>query len=355
MKVTKTKNHPFFDDEKLLLLISLARITFLNCAQKNILVKNLDSADTLALLSIEDIEKLTGRVHSKRIVWNGKENLRLAKAALQRCKLLEIRILYYGDEDYPEILRQIFDPPFLLYCRGDVSLLVQPAVSIVGTRRLTPMGKSGAMSFAYDAVLDGRNVISGLAAGIDGAAHQGALNAFFDEAEKKSGRVVAKTVAVLPGSIDNIVPRTHVKLASQILKTGGLLLSEYEPGMEIANWHFVARNRIIAGLSCATVVVEAPAGSGALITADFALEYGRDVMFHSACFGELAKQIAGKIKDQLTEQHARGEVSKYKIENTPEKFLEAGAPVIDNYKDFCKALAEAPGKRVSVPVQQNLF
>lgn len=339
-------------ESELLLYLSLGRITFLTCQEKIFLSKNIDSANKLALLSIEEIEKLINRSLSKRSKWDGNENFRMAQASLYYCKKLNIRILLHSDLEYPEVLRQISDPPFLLFCRGNINLLTGKSVSVVGTRRLSIDGKNAAKTFAYDAVMDGCNVISGLAQGADGFAHQGALDAYYDcLANSKNAELLGKTIAVLPSAIDEIVPSGHKRLAAQILESNGLLISEYEPGMAIANWHFVGRNRIIAGLSPATVVIEAPAGSGALITADFALENGRDVMFHKVCFQEKAEEIASLVKRQLKIDFSIGKVSKYKIENTPEKYLEAGAPIITSYNDYCKALKEAPGARVQASVQ----
>jgi len=342
-------------DKNILLHLSISRITFLSYEEKLILAKNIDNTDKLALSSIEDICNILHKQPSKRCIWNGKSNLHSAQVALHYCKTLGIKIVLHSDKEYPELLRQISDPPYLLFCRGDEKLLGERSVSVVGTRRLSPVGKQSASSFAYDACMNGCNVVSGLASGADSFAHKGAINAYFDGIEKgMNGSGIGKTIAVLPGSIDNIIPSGNKNLAEKIIQTGGLLVSEYEPGLEIAKWHFVARNRIIAGLSPATVVVEAPAGSGALITADFALEMDRDLLFHKATFGEMAKQIAGTLNAQLESEHAAGKVSKYKVENRPEKFLEAGAPVIEDYKDYLKYLTEAPGTRV-VPLQGELF
>ena len=341
-------------DDELIFHISLARITFLKFSEKVFLSKNIDNSKALSLLSIEEIEALLERKLQKKTIWDGKKNLEFARKAFQYCKAYGIKCLLYEDRNYPELLRQISDPPYMLFCRGDESLLTGRSVSVVGTRRLSPEGKKAAREFAYAAVTDGCNVVSGLANGADGYAHQGAIDAFFDYEEKGLDTAgLGKTIAVLPGSIDQILPYSHKRLASQILKSGGLLVSEYEPGRDMEKWHYVARNRIIAGLSPATVVVEAPAGSGSLITADFALENGRDVMFHKATFGELAKKIADASNAELERQHADGKVSRYKIENRPEKFLEAGAPVISDYKDYLKCLAEAPGARL--PLQGQLF
>ena len=341
--------------DTLLLHLSLNRITFLRFDEKKLLLKKLDSSYSLALLSIEEISQIVHRTFNKRVVWDGKENLHLAEVALHYCELLKVRILLYDDKEYPELLKQIPDPPYLLFCRGNVNLLGGPSVSVVGTRRLSQLGKISARQFAYDAVINGCNVISGLANGADGYAHQGAIDAYFDRFEDNLDLCsLGRTIAVIPSSIDQILPASHKRMASQILQTGGCIISEYEPGLGMANWHFVGRNRIIAGLSAATVVIEAPAGSGALITADFALDYNRDVIFHSAGFQEGARVISDFVTKELEIKHAAGSVTKYKIENTPQKFLEAGAPVIDDYNDFCKVLSEPPGV-VDIPMQGELF
>lgn len=346
------------DNESLLLKLSLARITFLTLEEKKKFANLIDSASKLALFSIEEIQNLTGRSFSKKVIWKGQENLRMAKAALYRCVTSKIGLVFYEDPEYPEVLRQIADAPYLLFYRGNVSLLAERTVSIVGTRRVTPAGRQAATQFAYEAARDGVCVVSGLASGVDGCAHQGALNAWFDEHEKGGDAACAKlgrTIAVLPSAIDEVVPYGHKKMAAQILQTGGCLISEYEPGMTLVNWHFVGRNRIIAGLSPATVVIEAPAGSGALITADFATDYNRDVFFHEAAFGELADKVSAVVEHDLEARFAQGGVSKYKVENRPEKFIKDGAPVIKDYKDYCRALAEMPGTRSANIVQQKLF
>ena len=345
-----------YQDESVILKLFLARMTFLTVQEKKKFANNIDSLSKLALCSIEDIYKEIGRPVKSKLPWNGKENLRLAKAAVYKCMLLKAELLYIDDPEYPELLRQISDPPFLLFCRGNTRLLKERSISVVGTRRITPAGRAATKSFAYDAAMDGCNVVSGLATGVDGNAHQGAVDAFFDTDEKGGDTAaIGKTIAVMPSAIDEIVPYGQKRLAQQILQTGGCLVSEYEPGEEMANWHFVGRNRIIAGLSPATVVIEAPAGSGALITADFAVDYNRDVFFHEAAFGKMAEEVADFVADDLEKRFAAGQVSKHKIENRPEKFLKDGAGIIKNYKDYCKALTEMPGQRSSNIVQQKLF
>lgn len=341
----------------LLLHISLNRITFLKFEEKKILAKYLDNSNGLVLLSIEEISKIINRKISSSVIWDGKENLRMAKIAFHYCEAMNVKVLLYDDEEYPALLKQISDPPYLLFCRGNFSLLNENCVSVVGTRRLSAEGKNATLNFTYDAALNGCNIVSGLAYGADSYAHKGAINAFFDCEDKElSTQVLGKTIAVIPSSIDEIVPYGHKKLASQILQCGGCLISEYEPKMGMASWHFVARNRIIAGLSAGTVVIEAPCGSGALITADFALEYNRDLMFHSAIYGEVAQKLASQIQLSLENEFACGRVSKYKMENRPEKFLEAGAPVINSFQEYVQTLGIATYKyKQSVLEQGELF
>jgi DNA processing protein len=179
-----------------------------------------------------------------------------------------IRRIRRGERGYPPLLARIPDPPPFLWLRGDAppALLAEPAVAIVGARACSGYGRSVARSLAGGVAEAGAVVVSGLARGIDGEAHRGAL------------AVAGTTVAVLGCGVDRDYPGAHAELARAIVACGGLVVSEYEPGVEPAPWRFPARNRIIAGLAAATVVVEAREHSGALITADFALEDGREVL-----------------------------------------------------------------------------
>jgi DNA processing protein len=189
-----------------------------------------------------------------------------------------------GRQGYPPLLAELHDPPARLFLRGGLSdLLARPAVAIVGARSCSSYGAQVAQELARDLATAGVVVVSGLARGIDGEAHRGAL---------AGGGV---TVAVLGCGIDRDYPRSHAELARRIAEDG-LVVSEYPPGVEPAPWRFPARNRIIAGLAHATVVVEARERSGALITADFALELGRDVF---AVPGEITSALSGGTNDLL--------------------------------------------------------
>jgi len=180
--------------------------------------------------------------------------------------------------ELPPLLRAIHDPPARLHLRGagDPELLSRPAVAIVGARACSPYGAQVARMLGRELAAAGVVVVSGLARGIDGEAHRGALE------------TDGHTVAVLGCGIDRDYPAAHSGLARDIAE-GSLLLSEYEAGIEPAPWRFPARNRIIAGLCAATVVVEARERSGALITADFALEEGREVL---AVPGEITSSLS---------------------------------------------------------------
>ena len=177
-----------------------------------------------------------------------------------------VRWLARSDPVFPEQLRAIHDPPPGLFLRGsaDPELLGRPAVAVVGARSCTDYGAHVARELARVLAASGVVVVSGLARGIDAWAHRGALDA--------GGR----TVAVLGCGIDRDYPRAHAQLAAQIAATG-VIVGEYPPGVAPAPWRFPARNRIVAGLTRGTVVVEARERSGALITADLALDEGREV------------------------------------------------------------------------------
>ncbi len=180
---------------------------------------------------------------------------------------MTIRRLQRRAPGYPPLLRAIPDPPPVLWLRGEEppELLGRPSVAVVGARACSSYGRSVARTLGRELAAAGLVVVSGMARGIDGEAHRGALDA---------GGV---TVAVLGCGIDRDYPAAHRDLAGRITERG-LIVSEYEAGVEPAPWRFPARNRIIAGLCVATIVVEARERSGALITADFALEDGREVM-----------------------------------------------------------------------------
>ncbi len=173
-------------------------------------------------------------------------------------------ILPYLDPDYPSLLREIPSPPAVLFVSGDVSVLSDPQIAMVGSRNASRIGNQTAEQFAADFTKKGMVVTSGLALGIDGHAHNGALNAG------------GKTVAVLGAGLRHIYPARHQGLAKRVEEQGALV-SEFAPNVRARAEYFPRRNRIISGLSAGVVIVEAAEKSGSLITAKYATEQGRDV------------------------------------------------------------------------------
>jgi DNA processing protein len=181
------------------------------------------------------------------------------------CERAALRILMPADAVFPPLLRHIPDPPMALYVTGSWEVLSRRAVAVVGARRCTRPGAAMAHSLGCDLARAGVVVVSGLARGIDAAAHRGALSA-------------GVTVAVLGGGLARIYPASHRGLAAEILRTGGAMVSELPPHEGPRKHHFPERNRLISGLSLGVVVVEAGERSGSLITARLALEQGREVL-----------------------------------------------------------------------------
>ncbi len=223
-------------------------------------------------------------------------------AEQERVRQAGIRVITWVDADYPESLRHIYDPPAVLFGLGAFSFQESgPAVAIVGSRRATPYGKATAGRLAAALGSCGLVVVSGMARGIDTAAHRGAL---------ESG---APTVAVLGSGLDVVYPRENAGLMERIAASGGLVLTEFPLGSKPEAWHFPVRNRIISGLCRGVVVVEAGERSGALITAELALEQGRDVM-----------AVPGNVNNPFS----RG----------PNRLIKQGARLVEDAKDVLEEL-----------------
>ena len=189
-----------------------------------------------------------------------------AETELERVRSLGADVLILDDGTYPSLLREIADPPITLYVRGDwMACLDAPCVAIVGSRRCSTYGQNVALMLARDLASRGVTIVSGLARGIDAAAHRGALEAG------------ARTVGVLGTGVDGVYPRDHKKLAEEIMARGGALVSQFPLGTPPIPENFPYRNRIISGLSLGVVLVEAAENSGSLITARLAMEQNREV------------------------------------------------------------------------------
>ncbi|MEO6119975.1 MAG: DNA-processing protein DprA, partial [Terriglobales bacterium] len=214
--------------------------------------------------SLTELEAAGLKAESAQAIALGR-SLQLAEEELLRAAAAGAQIVTLDDPAYPENLRNIYDPPLLLYVRGDVELLAHPSLAVVGTRHPTPYGLGMALRLSADLAARGLVIISGMARGVDTAAHKGAIN----------GK--GKTIAVWGTGVDVVYPRENKKLAEEIIATGGAIISEFAIGTFAAPQNFPIRNRIISGISIGVLVVEAGEYSGTRITARCALEQSRDV------------------------------------------------------------------------------
>lgn len=214
-------------------------------------------------------------------------------------------LITFFDGEYPNLLREIYNPPLLLFGKGSRKILEQKQLAIVGSRNPTPSGAQNAYMLAKNLVAEGFVITSGLALGIDAAAHSGTLAA------------KGQTIAVMGAGFDHIYPRRHKALAQEIVDTGGVLLSEFPLSCAPLAENFPQRNRIISGLSLGVIVVEAAQRSGSLITARLAAEQGRDVF-----------AFPGSIHNQL----ARG----------CHELIRQGAKLVEETKDILEELSQ-PG------------
>ncbi|KGM45314.1 DNA-processing protein DprA [Neobacillus niacini] len=213
-----------------------------------------------------------------------------------------IKVITIFDENYPSLLKEIYQPPWVLFIKGDLTLLEkQPKLAVVGSREATQYGKN-AISVLFPPLIEkGVAIVSGLARGIDTLAHECAM---------KNG---GKTIAVIAGGLYHIYPKENAELAKEMMKSQ-LVISEYPPDTKPLRWHFPARNRIISGLSNGTFIIEAKRKSGSLITANYAVHEGREVFSlpgsifsqHSLGTNDLIKQGAKLVmssEDILEELH----------------------------------------------------
>jgi len=309
----------------------LADIYFLTLREKILLRNKLDSVDKLSVLSISDISKLIGRpIRSEN--WKADDFILSAKKSLAIMQSRQISAIRYDEKDYPSLLKEILNPPYLLFYRGNIKVLDKECIGIVGTRNVCQDSARAALEFSKDACKSGITIVSGLANGIDTWAHRGSL----------SENLTESTCAVLPSGIDCITPVGNKALAAQILKKNGCIISEYPPCCPAESWRYVQRNRLIAGLCRSVVVIQAPPKSGALITADFAVEYNRDLYFHSACFCPEAERISQETERKLL----KSKKDANKIIKTCKSYVNDGALVIDNYTDYIEKCFQAQSMNI---------
>lgn len=228
------------------------------------LVEHFGGIEALFLASLTELEATGIPTVSAQSLGTGK-SLELAHDEIAKAAGANVQILTLDDPAFPSQLRQIYDPPLLLYVRGNTSVLSQPGIAVVGTRHPTPYGTGMAERLSFDLAARGLVIFSGMARGVDTCAHRGAVNA------------KGKTVAVFGTGVDVPYPKENTRLSEQIVASGGALISEFPLGTFAAPQNFPIRNRIISGISIGVLVVEAAEYSGTRITARCALEQNREV------------------------------------------------------------------------------
>ena len=228
------------------------------------LVEHFGSAEAVFHASLTELESTGIQVVSAQSLATGK-SAELAREEMARAAAADVTMLSMDDPSYPPRLKEIYDPPLILRVRGNAEVLTHPGIAMVGTRHPTPYGSGMAERLACDLATQGLVIISGMARGVDTASHRGAISA------------KGKTVAVFGTGVDVIYPKENSRLSEQILALGGALISEFPLGTFAAPQNFPIRNRIISGMSCGVLVVEAAEYSGTRITARCALEQNRDV------------------------------------------------------------------------------
>lgn len=246
--------------------IALNRISGLGAITVKRMIAAFGSSEAIFRASERDLLRVQGVGTDRAESFRRSMDQVRAGDELARAGELGVRLLTWADAEYPSMLKQIADPPLVLYVAGAIEPLAGPSVAVIGTRHPTAYGREMARTLAYQLAGAGYVVVSGLALGIDTQAHAGALQA--------SGR----TVAVVGGALDCLYPRENEGLAREMAGKGGAVVCEYPFGRQPDRQTFPMRNRIVSGLSKGVVVVEAPLSSGTLITVDQALDQGRAVM-----------------------------------------------------------------------------
>ncbi len=246
----------------------LSQVKNLGRKRKIELLKNYKNPEEIFKLKKQELQKIP-YINDKIIesILNY-DTRKITQKNLEFMEQNNIDIISIDDEEYPKLLKEIYDYPISLYIKGDKKILNNKSISIIGCRDASDYGKKAAKYFSYNLAKENINIVSGLAKGIDSYAHIGCICA---------NSSYGKTIAVLGNGIDIIYPKENKYLAEEIIKSGGAIISEYPIGTKPLKMNFPARNRIVSGLSKAVLVVEAKQRSGTLITVDFALEQGRDV------------------------------------------------------------------------------
>lgn len=247
-------------------LVALNMVKGIGAVTVKALVNAFGSASAVFDASASDLEAVPGIGKAKAASFA--EGFKAVDPVKEEAdaEILGIKIITWGDKDYPTLLSKIYDPPLAIYYHGDATAFLRASISIIGTRAPSIYGRETAQRLSYGLAAAGYAVVSGLAVGIDAEAHRGAIMA--------KGR----TIGVIGSALDCFYPNENRKLANDIIRHHGIVMSEYPLGRPADKQTFPMRNRIISGLSAGVVVVEAASGSGTLITVKQAMDQGRVVM-----------------------------------------------------------------------------
>ncbi len=286
-------------NDDILFLLTLTSIEGLGCRGAHRLLDHYQTPSAIFSASPDALIQLGIPEFVAKSLLSGKKRS-WAEGELSKCLQNEVQIVTIRDPLYPSLLKEIYDPPITLFAKGDITCLNSPGVAIVGSRRATPYGINAAEKLARDLAQRGLTICSGLARGIDSAAHRGALE------------VKGKTIAVLGSGLDRIYPRENKKMA-QTIEKNGCVVSEFPLGTSPSPQNFPVRNRIISGLSLGTCLVEAAEFSGSLITARLALEQGREVL---------------AVPGNITSKNSFG----------PNLWIKQGAKLVQDWQDIAEEL-----------------
>lgn len=245
--------------------VALHLIDNLGAQRIRLLLQGVEHPQLIFRLKRHELESIRGigsKTANQIVTFNDWDNV---DKIIKKTSRIGAQIMTFWDDDYPTLLREIYDPPILLWIKGDRKILDTNGLSIVGTRKAGKYGQQMAEKFATELARYGFTIISGLAYGIDGVAHRATI---------KAG---GKTIAVLGSGIDWIYPEDHKELASQIIETGGAVISEFPLGTAPEMGNFPVRNRIVSGMSLGTLVAESGIEGGSMITARSALDQNREV------------------------------------------------------------------------------
>ncbi len=302
------------NEENLLHWIALTRVEGIGTRLAHRLIEKFGTPEAVFQASLTELERCGLRAPSAQGIFR-QAGMKEAEEELERLAKTDAQLLTFGDARYPARLREIPDPPVLLYIRGSLEAVRDFSISMVGTRRPTPYGSGVTLRLARDLAQRNFVIVSGMARGIDSAAHKGALEA--------NGR----TVAVFGTGIDVIYPRYNAHLAEQILERGAWV-SEFPLGTSPQPENFPIRNRMISGLSLGTVVVEGAEYSGSLITARLAADQNREVF---------------AVPGNITTAQSFG----------PNHLIKSGVKLVDCWQDVLEELPAEIRNRLAPPTAEN--